>query len=222
MQGDGSILKVTQFQPEFAKVAMISLFQYYYWKPDIIKANMPFLLNCMLPLGLICGLTRRGSHLWVQRWPSPWQPVECFILAALNLTLYPYLGFGLLAVAGLMIAEPGGWIVLMFLGKGGYDYQISQSLLAIGTGGIFGRGLEMENRSICFCRSCRMTLSLRILPKNLVLSDACLFWASMLLLSGEASRLPRIPLPICIPAALCCCWHSRYWLMSAWPRPLSR
>jgi len=56
-----------------------------------------------------------------------------------------------LAVAGLMIAEP--WRLdrfNVFLGKGGYDYQISQSLLAIGTGGMFGRGLGNGKQKYLF------------------------------------------------------------------------
>ena len=50
-----------------------------------------------------------------------------------------------------MIAEP--WRLdrfNVFLGKGGYDYQISQSLLAIGTGGIFGRGLGNGKQKYLF------------------------------------------------------------------------
>ncbi len=146
-------LKVTQFQPsEFAKVAMILYFSTIISrKPDIIKANMPFLLNCMLPLGLICGLTAIEPSL---------SAAMAIALAAGGVLyfggikfklFYPYLGFGLLAVAGLMIAEP--WRLdrfNVFLGKGGYDYQISQSLLAIGTGGIFGRGLGNGKQKYLF------------------------------------------------------------------------
>ena len=136
--------KVTTFQPsELAKVAVILYFSTIISrKPGIIKENMPLLLNCMLPLGLICGLTAIEPSL---------SAAMAIALAAGGVLyfggikfklFYPYLGFGLLAVAGLMIAEP--WRLdrfNVFLGKGGYDYQISQSLLAIGTGGIFGRGL---------------------------------------------------------------------------------
>ncbi|MEO1815390.1 MAG: putative lipid II flippase FtsW [Acetobacterium sp.] len=146
-------LKVTTFQPsELAKVAVILYFSTIISrKPGIIKENMPFLLNFMLPLGLICGLTA----------------IEPSLSAAIAIALaaggvlyfggikfklfYPYLGFGLLAVAGLMIAEP--WRLdrfNVFLGKGGYDYQISQSLLAIGTGGIFGRGLGNGKQKYLF------------------------------------------------------------------------
>ncbi|PKM60368.1 MAG: putative lipid II flippase FtsW [Firmicutes bacterium HGW-Firmicutes-4] len=146
-------LKVTTFQPsEFAKVAVILYFSTIISrKPGILKENMPFLLNCMLPLGLICGLTAIEPSL---------SAAMAIALAAGGVLyfggikfklFYPYLGFGLLAVAGLMIAEP--WRLdrfNVFLGKGGYDYQISQSLLAIGTGGIFGRGLGNGKQKYLF------------------------------------------------------------------------
>jgi cell division protein FtsW len=105
----------------------------------------------MLPLGLICGLTAIEPSL---------SAAMAIALAAGGVLyfggikfklFYPYLGFGLLAVAGLMIAEP--WRLdrfNVFLGKGGYDYQISQSLLAIGTGGIFGRGLGNGKQKYLF------------------------------------------------------------------------
>ncbi len=146
-------LKVTTFQPsEFAKVAVILYFSTIISrKPSIIKENMPFLLNCMIPLGLICGLTAIEPSL---------SAAMAIALAAVGVLyfggikfklFYPYLGFGILAVVALMIAEP--WRLdrfNVFLGKGGYDYQISQSLLAIGTGGIFGRGLGNGKQKYLF------------------------------------------------------------------------
>ncbi|MDD3306175.1 MAG: putative lipid II flippase FtsW [Acetobacterium sp.] len=146
-------LKVTTFQPsELAKVAVILYFSTIISrKRSIIEDHLPFLLNCMLPLGLICGLTAIEPSL---------SAAMAIALAAGGVLyfggikfklFYPYLGFGLLAVAGLMIAEP--WRLdrfNVFLGKGGYDYQISQSLLAIGTGGIFGRGLGNGKQKYLF------------------------------------------------------------------------
>ena len=38
----------------------------------------------------------------------------------------------------------------VFLGRGSYDYQITQSLLAIGTGGIFGQGLGNGKQKFLF------------------------------------------------------------------------
>ena len=145
--------KVTTFQPsELAKVAVILYFSTIISrKPGIIKENMPFLLNCMLPLGLICGLTAIEPSLSAAMAIALAAGGVLYFAGIKFKLFYPYLGFGLLAVAGLMIAEP--WRLdrfNVFLGKGGYDYQISQSLLAIGTGGIFGRGLGNGKQKYLF------------------------------------------------------------------------
>ena len=145
--------KVTTFQPsELAKVAVILYFSTIISrKPGIIKENMSFLLNCMLPLGLICGLTAIEPSLSAAMAIALAAGGVLYFAGIKFKLFYPYLGFGLLAVAGLMIAEP--WRLdrfNVFLGKGGYDYQISQSLLAIGTGGIFGRGLGNGKQKYLF------------------------------------------------------------------------
>ena len=145
--------KVTTFQPsELAKVAVILYFSTIISrKPGIIKENMSFLLNCMLPLGLICGLTAIEPSLSAAMANALAAGGVLYFGGIKFKLFYPYLGFGLLAVAGLMIAEP--WRLdrfNVFLGKGGYDYQISQSLLAIGTGGIFGRGLGNGKQKYLF------------------------------------------------------------------------
>lgn len=146
-------LKVTTFQPsELAKVAVILYFSTIISrKPGIIKENKPFLLNCMLPLGLICGLTAIEPSLSAAMAIALAAGGVLYFAGIKFKLFYPYLGFGLLAVTGLMIAEP--WRLdrfNVFLGKGGYDYQISQSLLAIGTGGIFGRGLGNGKQKYLF------------------------------------------------------------------------
>ena len=145
--------KVTTFQPsELAKVAVILYFSTIISrKPGIIKENMSFLLNCMLPLGLICGLTAIEPSLSAAMAIALAAGGVLYFAGIKFKLFYPYLVFGLLAVAGLMIAEP--WRLdrfNVFLGKGGYDYQISQSLLAIGTGGIFGRGLGNGKQKYLF------------------------------------------------------------------------
>ena len=146
-------LKVTTFQPsELAKVAMILYFSTIISrKPGIIKENMPFLLNCMLPLFLICGITAIEPSLSAAMAIAVGAGAVLYFGGIKFKLFYPYLGFGFLAVVGLMIAEP--WRLdrfNVFLGKGGYDYQISQSLLAIGTGGIFGRGLGNGKQKYLF------------------------------------------------------------------------
>lgn len=146
-------LKVTTFQPsEFAKVAMILYFSTIISrKPDIIKENLPFLLNCMLPLFLVCGITAIEPSLSAAMAIAVGAGAVLYFAGIKFKLFYPYLGFAALAVVGLMIAEP--WRLdrfNVFLGKGGYDYQISQSLLAIGTGGIFGRGLGNGKQKYLF------------------------------------------------------------------------
>ena len=146
-------LKVTTFQPsELAKVAVILYFSTIISrKPDIIKENLPFLLNCMLPLFLILGITAIEPSLSASMAIALGAGAVLYFGGIKFKLFYPYLGFAALGVVGLMIAEP--WRLdrfNVFLGKGGYDYQISQSLLAIGTGGIFGRGLGNGKQKYLF------------------------------------------------------------------------
>lgn len=146
-------LKITTFQPsELAKVAMILYYSTIISRnPEVIKDNLLFFLNCMVPLGIICGLTAIEPSLSAAM-AIAFAACGVLYFAGIKFKLfYPYLGFGVMAVIGLMIAEP--WRLdrfNVFLGKGGYDYQISQSLLAIGTGGIFGRGLGNGKQKYLF------------------------------------------------------------------------
>lgn len=146
-------LKITTFQPsELAKVAMILYYSTIISrKPEILKDNLSFFLNCMLPLGIICGLTAIEPSLSAAMAIAMAAGGVLYFVGIKLKLFYPYLGFGAMAVVGLMIAEP--WRLdrfNVFLGKGGYDYQISQSLLAIGTGGIFGRGLGNGKQKYLF------------------------------------------------------------------------
>jgi cell division protein FtsW len=102
-------------------------------------------------MGVICGLTAIEPSL------SAAMAIAlgmCGVLyfGGMRLRLFlPYMGLGVLAVIGLMILEP--WRLdrfNVFLGKGGYDYQITQSLLAISTGGIFGKGLGNGKQKFLF------------------------------------------------------------------------
>jgi len=145
--------RITTFQPsELVKVAGILYFSTLLSKrPEIIKQPMPLFWNCILPMTIICGLTAIEPSL------SAAMAIAigmCGVLyfGGIKFKIFlPYLGAGILAVAGLMIAEP--WRLdrfNVFLGKGGYDYQITQSLLAIGTGGFFGRGLGNGKQKFLF------------------------------------------------------------------------
>lgn len=146
-------LKVTTFQPsEFAKVAGILYFSTLISRNrNVIREPGPFFLYCMLPLGVICAITVVEPSL------SATMAIAigmCGVLyfAGVRLKIFlPYIGVGLMAFVALMIAEP--WRLdrfNVFLGKSGYDYQITQSLLAIGTGGFWGKGLGNGKQKYSF------------------------------------------------------------------------
>lgn len=145
--------KVTTFQPsELAKVAGILYFcTVLSKKPEILKQPSPLFLYCILPMGVICGLTAIEPSLSAALAIAMGMIGVLFFAGIRFKAFLPYLGLGLMAVIGLMIAEP--WRLdrfNVFLGKGGYDYQITQSLLAFGTGGFFGRGLGNGKQKFLF------------------------------------------------------------------------
>ncbi|MGL4606837.1 MAG: putative lipid II flippase FtsW [Eubacteriaceae bacterium] len=145
--------KVTTFQPsELAKVCGILYFATVLSKkPNIVRQPKELLKYCMLPMGIICGLTAIEPSL------SAAMAIAigmCGVLYFAGIKLkafFPYLIVGGIGIVGLMIIEP--WRLdrfNVFLGKGGVDYQITQSLLAIGTGGLFGRGLGNGKQKFLF------------------------------------------------------------------------
>ncbi|KNZ43263.1 putative lipid II flippase FtsW [Acetobacterium bakii] len=145
--------RITTFQPsEFAKVAGILYFSTILSKrPEIIKEPSPLFWNCIMPMGVICALTAIEPSLSAAMAIAMGMCGVLYFAGIKFKTFLPYLGAGLLAVTALMIAEP--WRLdrfNVFLGKGGYDYQITQSLLAIGTGGFFGRGLGNGKQKFLF------------------------------------------------------------------------
>ncbi|MBC3886945.1 putative lipid II flippase FtsW [Acetobacterium paludosum] len=146
-------LKFTTFQPsEFAKVAGIIYYSTLIArKPNVIREPGPFFRYCMMPLGFICAITVIEPSLSATMAIVVGMGGVLYFSGVRFKILLPYIGFGLLAFIGLMIAEP--WRLdrfNVFLGKSGYDYQITQSLLAIGTGGIFGKGLGNGKQKYSF------------------------------------------------------------------------
>lgn len=145
--------RVTTVQPsEFAKVAGILYFSTVLSKSQkILREPIPLFLYCMLPLAVICGLTAIEPSLSAALAIAVGMCGVLYFGGIKFKAFLPYLGIGFLAIAGLMIAEP--WRLdrfNVFLGKGGYDYQITQSLLAFGTGGFFGRGLGNGKQKFLF------------------------------------------------------------------------
>jgi len=144
---------ITTFQPsELVKVAVILYFSTVISKkPEIIHEPKSLFLHCILPMGIICGLTAMEPSLSAALAIAMGMCGVLYFAGIRFKAFLPYIGLGLMAVAGLMIAEP--WRLdrfNVFLGKGGYDYQITQSLLAFGTGGFFGRGLGNGKQKFLF------------------------------------------------------------------------
>jgi cell division protein FtsW len=146
-------LGITTFQPsELAKVAgILYLSTVLSEKPGIVNDPIPLLVNCMIPIGLICGLTALEPSLSAGLAIGIGMCGVLFFAGIKMKKMAPYIGFGFLAVVGLMLLEP--WRLdrfNVFLGKGGYDYQITQSLLAFGSGGFFGQGLGNGKQKFLF------------------------------------------------------------------------
>ncbi len=146
-------LGFTTFQPsEFAKIAGILYFSTLISNdPGLMRNPKTFLTQFMVPMGIIALLTALEPSL------SAAMAITlgmCGVLyfGGVKLKLFlPYFSIGVVGVVLLMIAEP--WRLdrfNVFLGKGGYDYQITQSLLAISTGGFFGRGLGNGKQKYLF------------------------------------------------------------------------
>lgn len=146
-------LKVTTFQPsELAKVAgILYLSTLLSLKPKILREPISLFLYCILPMGVVCGLTAIEPSLSAAMAIAMGMCGVLYFAGIKFKAFLPYIGFGFLAITGLMIIEP--WRLdrfNVFLGKGGYDYQITQSLLAFGTGGFLGRGLGNGKQKFLF------------------------------------------------------------------------
>lgn len=151
-------LGVTQFQPsELAKITgILYLSSLIAREPEVLnKPGLPglkeFALRCMVPIFVICGMT----------------VIEPSMSAALAI------GFGMIGVlyfGGVNFKRFGPYAMVLgiavvvflavtpwrlerfnvFLGRGSADYQITQSLLAIGSGGFFGKGLGNGQQKFLF------------------------------------------------------------------------
>ncbi|MEF9918657.1 MAG: putative peptidoglycan glycosyltransferase FtsW [Eubacterium sp.] len=148
-----SIFGVTSFQPsELAKVSGILYLSCLLAKrPDVFKNQKDFFLECMIPIAVLCGITAVEPSLSAAM-AIGFGMVSVLYFGGVKLkTFMPYAIVGVVAIIGFFIIEP--WRIErfnVFLGKGTVDYQISQSLLAIGTGGIFGQGLGNGKQKLLF------------------------------------------------------------------------
>lgn len=141
-------LKVTEFQPsEIAKLAVILFFSYSLSK-NKNKLNSFFtgLLPYLLILAVFGGLLLLEPHL---SGTIIIFGVACVILFAAGAKIWHFSLLSIPAIAGLIalvIFSPYRRDRLVsflnpFADKSGDGYQVVQSLYAIGSGGLFGRGL---------------------------------------------------------------------------------
>lgn len=142
------------FQPsELAKFAgilyMASLISR---KPEILQAPQKDLfLECMVPILLLCGLTAIEPSMTSALTIGVGMAAVLFFAGIKFRRLIPYAAAAGVAIAALLILEPFRLERLKVLvGQGSVDYQITQSLLAIGTGGVFGQGLGNGKQKLLF------------------------------------------------------------------------
>ena len=148
---------IGQFQPsELAKVTgILYLSSLLAREPEVLNGSTwEFTKQCMAPIFLICGITAIEPSLSAAM-AIGFGMVAVLYFAGVRFKRFaPYAAVGVAGVVVLMIIEP--WRLErfnVFLGRGSVDYQITQSLLAIGTGGIFGQGLGLSLIHILRARS---------------------------------------------------------------------
>jgi len=143
----------TNFQPsELAKFAgILYLSSLLTREPEVLENFKEFSLKCMLPIAALCAVTAVEPSLSAAMAIAVGMLFVLFIGGVRLRYFIPYIGAGLAGVVVLMISQPWRMERLnVFLGKNGMDYQISQSLLAIGSGGLLGRGLGNGKQKLLF------------------------------------------------------------------------
>ncbi len=111
-------------------------------EPKVLNDDKAFLRKCISPIFLLCGLTAIEPSLSAAMSIGVGMLIVLFLSGVPLKRFLPYIGLAVAAVVVLMIAEP--WRLErfnVFLGKGTTDYQITQSILAIGSGSLLGKGL---------------------------------------------------------------------------------
>ena len=150
-----------QFQPsEFMKVALVVCLARYLQFRESYRTFfglLPPLLLTLVPMGLILLQPDLGTSLVLI--PLPF--VMLYAAGARLRHLLPIIGLGMAAVPGLVALHQWGYKlflkeyqwqrILSFLDPqsdaAGSGYQIIQSLIAVGSGGLFGKGLGMGTQN---------------------------------------------------------------------------
>lgn len=141
------------FQPsEFAKLTgIIFASTVVSEKKEVYHSFLKFSLHCVLPMLGLCFLAAIEPSLSAAM-AIGFGMLCVYFFSGIDFKFFiPYLAIIILAVAVSLKMQP--WRIdriLALFGKGGKDYQIRQSILAIGSGGIFGRGLGNGKQKMLF------------------------------------------------------------------------
>lgn len=137
-------IKIGTFQPsEFAKLAgCVYMASTVSQHPEVTEKKLPLFLRCILPAGLICGLTLAEPSFSAAVAVAVPMAAIIFLSVRKLRHLVPYLLAVAVLGAGFMyfVDWRFGRIIDYFAGSTP-DSQITQSLLAIGSGGVLGKGL---------------------------------------------------------------------------------
>lgn len=141
------------FQPsEFAKfTGVLYLSTVISQKPEVKKRFSKYTLYCIVPMLVICVLAAIEPSLSAAMAIGVAMLFVMFFGGIPFRFFLPYIAVMGAGIGALLIKEPWRMERLnVFFGQNGLNYQISQSLLAIGSGGIFGRGLGNGKQKLLF------------------------------------------------------------------------
>ena len=141
------------FQPsEFAKfTGVLYLSTVISQIPEVKKRFSKYTLYCIVPMLVICVLAAIEPSLSAAMAIGVAMLFVMFFGGIPFRFFLPYIAVMGAGIGALLIKEPWRMERLnVFFGQNGLNYQISQSLLAIGSGGIFGRGLGNGKQKLLF------------------------------------------------------------------------
>ncbi len=144
---------ITNFQPsEMAKIATILYISAMFSDhPELMTEPKPLWIRIFLPVGLIFGLTAIEPSL------SAALAIAVGAFSALWFSGIPMKklvpAFLLVGLASMILLVKESWRLqrlLALFGQSSVNYQIKQSLVAFGSGGIFGTGLGNGKQKLLF------------------------------------------------------------------------
>ncbi|WP_235901459.1 FtsW/RodA/SpoVE family cell cycle protein [Pseudoramibacter porci] len=120
-------------------------------KKEVYTSFWKFTGYCILPMVALCGLAAVEPSLSAAMAIGFGMLCVYFFSGIKFRYFVPYILLIIAAVGLALILQPFRLDrIRVFMGKGGADYQIRQSILAIGSGGIFGRGLGNGKQKMLF------------------------------------------------------------------------